>query len=147
MLPASERLRRDNLFQRVYAGRKSVSSPLFTLYVLPRQPRSAPKAPLVGFVVGKKVDSKAAYRNRAKRRVREAYRQAKLEHPSVKQWYAMVWVVHNKILSASWDEILKAVSDCMTKTAERYGKQPGNSDSSGSAGSARSSSPRERTEG
>lgn len=146
MLPASERLRRESLFQRVYAGRKSVSSPLFTLYVLPRQPHSTPKAPLVGFVVGKKVDNRATSRNRAKRRVREAYRQAKLLHPDVRQWYAMVWVVHNKILSASWEEILQAVSDCMTKTAERYGKQPGKSDSPGSAGRTHTRPRRERRE-
>jgi ribonuclease P protein component len=122
VLPASERLSRDSLFQRVYAGKKSVSTPLVTLYVLPRQARSAPRRPLVGFVVGKKVHNKAAYRNLAKRRVREAYRGVRLGDASVKQWYAMVWVVHNKVLKATWDEIRQAVADCLARADRRYGR-------------------------
>ncbi|HEY9867720.1 MAG TPA: ribonuclease P protein component [Candidatus Obscuribacterales bacterium] len=122
MLPASERLSRDSLFQRVYAGRKNVSTPLVTLYVLERQARSAPRRPLVGFVVGKKVHNKAAYRNLAKRRVREAYRAVRLGDASVKQWYAMVWVVHNKVLNATWDEVLKAVAECLVRADRKYGR-------------------------
>lgn len=123
MLPASERLSRDSLFQRVYAGRKSVSTPLVTLYVLPRQARSAPRRPLVGFVVGKKVHNKAAYRNLAKRRVREAYRGVRLGDASIRQWYAMVWVVHNKVLNATWDEIMQAVAECLAGADRKYGRQ------------------------
>jgi len=122
VLPAAERLRRDSLFQRTYSGRKSVSSPLLTLYVLPRQPRSARKLPLVGFVVGKKVHMRATRRNLTKRRVREAYRKYRdAEH--LRQWYAMVWVVHAKALEASFEEICQTVGECITRAASKYGRK------------------------
>lgn len=123
MLPSPERLRRTSLFQRAYAGKKSVTSALVTLYVLPRQPRSAPKLPHVGFVTAKKIDKRATARNLAKRRVREAYRQTRLVDGSVKQWYAMVWVIQNKALSATWEEICHSVAFCMAKANEKFGER------------------------
>lgn len=97
-----------------------MSSAIATLYVLRRQPRSVPGLPHVGFVVAKKVEKRAAKRNLAKRRVREAYRQARLKEASVKQWYAMVWVIHNQALTASWDEVQAAVSYCLGKASARF---------------------------
>src|SRR5689334_10697786 len=99
MLPQAERLRKTGLFQRVYSARKSVSSSLMTLYVLERQPRSANKLPLAGFVISKKVEAKATQRNRAKRRVREAYRLCRMAivqeggtaAKDLGQWYSLVW--------------------------------------------------------
>jgi len=123
VLPSSERLRRKSLFQRTYAARKSVSSPLVTLYVLPRQPRSAPNLPHVGFVVGKNVDKRATRRNRAKRRLREAYRKLRQVYASVKQWYSMVWVIHSNALTADWQEVLQAVDSCLVAAERKYGRQ------------------------
>lgn len=123
MLPASERLSRDSLFQRVYAGRKSISSPLVTLYVLSRKPRSAPRLPLVGFVAGKKVHNKAVYRNSAKRRVRDAFRRLRLYDQTIKQWYAMVWVIHTKVLEATFEEILEAVATCLVMANKKHGEK------------------------
>jgi len=122
VLPSQERLRRASLFQRTYAERKSVSSEIVTLYVLSRQPRSAPNLPHVGFVIAKKVDKRATKRNLAKRRVREAYRHARLGQGSVKQWYSMVWVIHNKALDATWEEVSQAVSFCITRASEKFGR-------------------------
>ena len=124
MLPDSERLRRSSLFQRTYAGKKSISSPLLTLYVLPRQPRSAPRLPLVGFVVGKKVHNRAVKRNRAKRRVREAYRLMRLSESGLQQWYTLVFLIHNAALEADWNQIKGSVSEVLNKAEKRYGKQP-----------------------
>ncbi|MBI4533489.1 MAG: ribonuclease P protein component [Candidatus Melainabacteria bacterium] len=122
VLPAPERLVRDSLFQRAYAGRKSISSSLLTLYVLPRQPESRTRLPLVGFVVGKKVHNKAVYRNRAKRQVREAYKKHRLTDTRLTQWYAMVWVVHKGILDASWEDICSTVADLSDRASKKYGR-------------------------
>ncbi len=123
LLPDAERLRRASLFQRTYAGRKSISSPLLTLYVLPRQPRSNPKLPLVGFVVGKKVHNRAVRRNLLKRRVREAYRAAREQAPGIKQWYSMVWVINSAALEATWDQIRDSVCELMEQANSKFGKQ------------------------
>lgn len=124
MLPDSERLRRTSLFQRTYAGKKSVSSSILTLYVLPRQPRSAPRLPLVGFVVGKKVHNKAAKRNRAKRRIREAYRLMRLADSALQQFYTFVFVVHSTALECDWQQIQGAVREVVQKAEKKFGKQP-----------------------
>lgn len=140
MLPAAERLRRSGLFQRVYNGKKSVSTTLLTLYVLEKTPGSAPRFPLVGFVIGKKLEGRATQRNRAKRRVREAYRllrqdleaQAAADSDEettrimriLKDWYAIVWVIKSEVLTAEFDEIYRSVSECIFKASDRYGKAP-----------------------
>jgi len=135
VLPDSERLRKSGLFQRVYNARKSVNSDLFTLYVLPRQAKSAPRLPLTGFVVAKKTLNKACHRNRAKRRVREAYRIIKNELNSlsaeetdkvsklahIKQWYAIVWVVQSDVLKAEYAEIAKSIRHCLDRANQKFG--------------------------
>jgi ribonuclease P protein component len=148
VLPSNERLSRKSLFQRAYDGRKSISSPLVTLYVVPRtkqagaravgavlkhsengaemplKSRSVARMPLVGFVVAKKVCKSACARNRAKRRLREAYRllrQSRQAEPlALSQWYALVWVVHEKALQADWEEIKRTVSECLTRANARF---------------------------
>lgn len=125
MLPSAERLRKTGLFQRVYTARKVVSSEYFTLNVLPRQPRSSARNPLVGFVVGKKVHTDACKRNRAKRRVREAYRllcrQNQDNDLNLGQWYALVFVVKAEILEAGWDQIVENVRTSLLKANQKYG--------------------------
>ncbi len=154
MLPSPERLTRAGLFQRAYTARKSINTACFTLYVLPRLDRGQTPSrsknqstkttlassgnsqelarmhvaamPLVGFVVAKKVCKSACARNRAKRRVREAYRLLRLSNAEFReklsQWYAMVFVVHNKTLDAQWTDIQNAVLDCLNKANAKYGK-------------------------
>lgn len=131
MLPQAERLRKTGLFQRVYSEKKSVSSDLVTLYVLERQPRSAPKLPLVGFVIGKKVHAQAVRRNRAKRRVREAYRlyRRKLLEESgdqaraLQHWYSLVWNIRSEALDAPFADICRCVGECLTKATDRFGRK------------------------
>jgi len=83
--------------------------------------------PLAGFVIAKKVSKSACKRNRAKRRIREAYRLIRHESPefcqSLEQWYALVFVLHDKVLTASWEEIRQAVSSCLSKAATKFGRQ------------------------
>jgi ribonuclease P protein component len=131
MLPQAERLRKTGLFQRVYSEKKSISSELVTLYVLERQPRSSLKSPLVGFVIGKKVQAKATGRNRAKRRVREAYRLHREElllaggEPARKlqQWYSLVWNIRNEAINAPFAEIRRCVGECLSKATEKFGRK------------------------
>ncbi len=155
MLPTAERLTRAGLFKRAYTARRNINTPCLTLYVLPRQDSSRlpgktsikttkttlanssnsqelarihlTPLPLVGFVVAKKVCKSACVRNKAKRRVREAYRLMRLSNAEIReklaQWYAMVFVVHTKALDASWTEIQEAVLSCVSKACDKYGRQ------------------------
>jgi ribonuclease P protein component len=82
--------------------------------------------PLAGFVIAKKVSKSACKRNRAKRRIREAYRLIRHESPefcqSLEQWYALVFVMHDKVLVASWEEIRTAVNSCLARAATKFGR-------------------------
>jgi len=131
MLPRAERLTKAGLFQRLHSARKTISTPLITLYVLERQPKSAPRPPLVGFVVGKKIDARSTQRNRIKRRLREAYRRfrkdlnesGEIEKYNLHQWYALAWHVKPEALTASYSEISQSVAECLEKAAQRFGRK------------------------
>lgn len=83
-------------------------------------------APLVGFVIAKKVCKSACARNRAKRRVREAYRTMRLTNAnfndSIAHWYALVFVLNSKILDADWMEVQKTVQDSLRKANDKYAR-------------------------
>lgn len=83
------------------------------------------RMPLVGFVISKKVCKSACQRNRAKRRVREAYRIMRRDMVEstqrLEQWYALVFVLNNKALEANWEEIRETVAGCLSKADSRYG--------------------------
>ncbi|MDR3615598.1 MAG: ribonuclease P protein component [Candidatus Obscuribacterales bacterium] len=87
---------------------------------------SANLLPLVGFVIAKKVCKSACARNRAKRRVREAYRTMRLTNTNfnetLAQWYALVFVLNNKILDADWAEVQKTVQDSLRKANDKYAR-------------------------
>lgn len=115
----------------MYTARKTVSTQIVSLYVLPKLPRSSARKPLAGFVVGKKTLSKASDRNRAKRRLREAYRLVSsnrmLELGSsqdkfrLEQWYAIVWVLQADALKAGFSDIIKSVEQCLQKADQKFG--------------------------
>lgn len=78
--------------------------------------------PLVGFVVAKKVCKSACVRNRAKRRLREAYKIIRAaSHGELAKWYALVWVAHEKIVDAGWEEIQTTITDCLVKAESKFG--------------------------
>lgn len=83
------------------------------------------RMPLVGFVISKKSCKSACQRNRVKRRVREAYRQMRHDMldstQRLEQWYALVFVLNNKGLEASWEEIRGTVASCLDKASAKFG--------------------------
>ncbi len=135
MLPDVERLRKSGLFQRVYTARKSVSTGLVSLYVLSKQTKNSTRLPLAGFVAAKKTLNKATDRNRAKRRVREAYRNIKndlyaessgdravlQEKFKLEQWYAIVWVIQADVIKAEFSDIIDSVQQCLQKANHKFG--------------------------
>jgi ribonuclease P protein component len=96
------------------------------------------RLPLVGFVVSKKVIKSACGRNRAKRRMREAYRLLRSGGKrqkgvfsgesidvisSLQQWYALVWVINEKVLKTDWQEICKTMEGCLLEASKKYGQR------------------------
>lgn len=147
MLPAHERLRKTSVFQRAYAARNSVSFGCGTLYVLHRRPptgkgkarpevvaKAKPgnqlKLPLVGFSISKKVFKSACKRNRAKRRVREAYRLLKnsfddsfRQEAAMHRWYALVYVINPTALTLGFTEIAAAIRESLLKAGKKFGQK------------------------
>ncbi len=92
--------------------------------------------PFVGFVVSKKVCQKATERNRVKRRAREAYRLLSRELRQLREdskrslydvmeslsgWYALVWVLNESAVSASWRDVCMTMEHCLVDAAKKYG--------------------------
>jgi len=145
MLPAHERLRKTSVFQRAYAARNSVSFGCGTLYVLPRRPppgkaKARPEAakakpgqlklPLVGFSISKKVFKSACKRNKAKRRVREAYRLVKnslddsfRQEAAMHKWYALVYVINPTALTVGFPDIAVAIKESLIKAGKKFGNR------------------------
>lgn len=132
MLPPAERLKRNHLFTKAYNAKKSISTPYFTLFFLPRINKAASigsadagksekknKRPLVGFVVSKKISKSACARNKMKRRIREAYRQYKAQ--TLSQWYVIVFVIKEKALNAYWPDLCRTIDKAFDEAANRYG--------------------------
>ena len=86
---------------------------------------------MVGFVVSKKISKSACRRNKMKRRLREAYRNlfvgARLAEPvakikkSMSNWYALVFVIKENALTATWSEICSIMENAFLEAARRYG--------------------------
>jgi RNase P protein component len=102
------------------------------------QPSRQARLPLTGFVISKKIFKSACRRNRAKRTLREAYRllrrggescQALFSSNcadvrlSLQQWYALVFVINEKALSATWPEICKKMEDTLSQADKKFGQK------------------------
>ena len=106
--PLGERLRRKRDFERVYEqgtvfqGRHVV---LFCLTAGVDQRKA-------GFVASRKVGG-AVVRNRARRRIREAYRKLRTGLPAGAH---LVFVARTGVADAAWDELLAEVADLLRKS-------------------------------
>lgn len=134
MLPSVERLRRAGVFQRAYNRRMVVSTSVLSLYVLPKEKKTSERGkstwrPLAGFVVAKKVSKSACKRNRAKRQIREVYRllrtavfEGEREDIALQDWYAIVFVAHERAIEADFNEIKASVTDVLVRASGKTRK-------------------------
>jgi ribonuclease P protein component len=108
LLPASERLRANAEFQRVYKAGTSFVEGLVVLY-LERIPEATSRQ--AGFSVSKKLGN-AVTRNRVKRRLRDAYHH---RLPALPPGYAAVFVARKAAADASFEALDKAMNKVLTK--------------------------------
>lgn len=81
-------LTRNNQFRRIYSKGKSFVSPVLVTYVLKNRHEST----YYGITTSKKIGI-AVKRNRARRLIKEAFRQLS---PNIKEGYSLVFVARNK---------------------------------------------------
>jgi ribonuclease P protein component len=77
--PRRAHLRASAQFQAVFGGGTRFSGPLFRLQVLPAS--SEPAEARLGMTVSKRVDKRAAARNRIRRQIRETFRLQRAQLP------------------------------------------------------------------
>jgi len=119
VLPSNERLKTSKEFSTIYNLKRSVANPLLILYV--GRKKTDPSIPTkVGFVVGKKVHKRANKRNRAKRLMREAYRNIrKTDEFLLKDYEYLIFLARIPILEADYNQVYDAVKDCFRKASKR----------------------------
>jgi ribonuclease P protein component len=114
MLPAAQRLRKNEDFRIVYKRGRAHVSDLAVLHVLHRAGGDTEGAagPRIGFVVSKKQGG-AVERNRIKRRLREAVR---LALPSLRAGSVdLIFVGRGRLKEADWCEVQAAVEDLLRR--------------------------------
>jgi ribonuclease P protein component len=115
MLSPDQRLRANKDFRCVYARAKSFVHPLAVIYVMRRTTDMGTAdtlRPRVGFVVSKK-QGRAATRNRIKRRLREAVRQAGVADLGS---YDIIFVARKRLFNAPWEDVVGAIDALMARS-------------------------------
>jgi len=120
VLPKSERLKTSREFSTTYNLKRSVANPLLILYV-GRKKESSDISTKVGFVVGKKIHKRAVKRNKAKRLMREAYRNIRLSDEFLlKDYEYLIFLARLPILEADYNQVHEAVLDCFKKACKKF---------------------------
>ena len=114
-LPREARLRGAGEFQAVFERGKLVERPAFVALWIPTPGRQK-----VGFTVSRQVRG-AVKRNRARRRLRAAFRQERAAFPSD---ISVVFVGRPLVQSVSFDVLVQSLGDVFTML-RRQGREPG----------------------
>lgn len=104
MVPAKNRLKTDQDFQRLARKGRSVSVPAITLKYIPNGLQFS----RFGFVVSVKTDKRAVVRNRVKRRIREIIR---LKLAKIKPGYDIMMVIRRGTEEIRPSELSQMVFD------------------------------------
>ena len=120
VLPKDERLKTSREFSTIYNLKRSVANPLLILYV-GRKKADPSISTKVGFVVGKKVHKRAVKRNRAKRLMRETYKNIRnTDEFLLKNYEFLIFLARIPILEADYNQVHAGVTDCFKKAAKRF---------------------------
>lgn len=103
-------MRDSRLLERTIKCGKVVPSPYFRMHYL-----EGGGPPRVAFLAGRKVGT-AVRRNRARRRIREAYRTSRADLPHIE---ALVFVVKDRILAAPFSSITDALRDALHRAVDQ----------------------------
>jgi len=114
-LPRETRLRGAGEFQAVFERGKRVERPAFVALWIP-----TPGKQKVGFTVGRQVRG-AVKRNRARRRLRAAFRQ---ERAALPPDISVVFVGRPLVQDVSFDVLVQSLADVLTML-RRQGREPG----------------------
>ncbi len=109
MLAKENRLKKEKEIKRVLREGKSYKSRSLLLKVLKKETTDEPR---FGFIVSKKVSSKASARNKVKRRLREAVRPFL---PDLKQGLDAVIIAFPEAGERSFEEIKQEVSNLLER--------------------------------
>lgn len=102
-------LKDNREFRRLYSKGKTAAHPLLAVYC--RKNRRLRGVNRLGISVSVKL-GKAVWRNRAKRRLREAYR---MSEPALGKGYDIVVVARQGVVGAGFPDLARAMSKCLVR--------------------------------
>ena len=110
-MPRAERLRSRAEFERLFRRGARVEGPAFVL-LWRREP--GPRA--VGFAVGRRLGG-SVVRNRARRRLREAYRRKQGLVPP--EGIRLCFIARQAALTSPFEELLQLMGNALTESSKR----------------------------
>lgn len=109
MLPRQHRLTQDGEFKQVLSKGKTIQGKLFAIKILES---AQPKPTKIGIITSKKIAKQAVYRNRARRRLREAIR---THLKNLRNGFLVVILTKKEIVESDYKTILEEVGTLFNK--------------------------------
>jgi ribonuclease P protein component len=108
MLPKENRLKKKKEFEAVFKGGRHIKSQNFFIKYL----ANGTEQTRIGFVVSKKVSKKAVDRNKAKRRMREAFKNI---DGKLKNGISIIIVAYPGLKGVKFKEVLAEIESALKK--------------------------------
>lgn len=108
MLPKENRLKKKKEFEAVFKGGRHIKSQNFFIKYL----ANGTDKTRIGFIVSKKVSKKAVDRNRAKRRMREAFKNI---DGKIKDGISIIVVAYPTVKGLRFKEMLPEIESALKK--------------------------------